>query len=211
MRRSMLLGAPSAAARLLLRPPMARALAAGARGGVARRGEHIDAALDIVRAYAVARYDESVDISLVLNSDYKRSDERVRGSVTLPHGVGKSSRVCVFARGTLAEEARAAGADIIGTEDLIEEVIRGRLDFDRCLATPEMMPALAKAARTLGPKGLMPNAKRGSATMEIGDAVRRAKGGEVEFRAQKTGVVLSSIGRVTFPREHLRENALHWL
>ena len=203
--------AMAASAARLLRPPRRALAAAAARGEVARRGEHIDDALRIVRAYAVGRFDESVDISLLLNSDYKRSDERVRGSVTLPHGVGKTSRVCVFARGALAEEAREAGADIVGSEDLIDEVIRGRLDFERCLATPEMMPALARAARTLGPKGLMPNAKRGSATMEIGDAVRRAKGGEVEFRAQKTGVVLSSIGRVHFPNAHLRENALEWL
>lgn len=181
------------------------------RGEVAKRGAHILEALRIVHAYSTTRYDESVDISVVLNSDYKRSDERVRGSVILPHGVGKTTRVAVFARGELADEARQAGADIVGAEELVEEVIRGRLDFERCLAAPDMMPTLAKAARVLGPKGLMPNVKRGSATTDIGDAVRRAKGGEVEFRAQKTGVVHSSIGRVQFPHDHLRDNALAWL
>ena len=178
---------------------------------VLKKQQHLDAALRIVHAYATARYDESVDITVVLNTDHKRSDERIRGTVLLPHGVGKTSRVAVFARGDLAEEARATGADIVGAEDLVEQVIGGRLDFERCLATPDMMPTLAKAARVLGPKGLMPNVKRGSATTEIGDAVKRAKGGEVEFRQQKTGVVHSSIGRVAFPREHLRENALSWL
>lgn len=181
------------------------------RGEAAKRSDHIDDALRIVRAYATSRFDESVDIAVVLNSDYKRSDERVRGTVLLPHGVGRTTRVAVFARNELAEEARAAGADVVGAEELVEEVIRGRLDFERCLATPEMMPALAKAARVLGPKGLMPNIKRGSATTEIADAVRRAKGGEVEFRAQKTGVVHSSIGRVAFPTAHLRDNAMAWL
>jgi len=161
-----------------------------------------------VRAYAVARYPESVDIAVRLNVDIKRSDERVRGSVLLPHGTGKTTRVAVFARGELAEEARAAGAEVVGAEELIEEVIKGRLDFERVLATPDVLPAMAKAARTLGPKGLMPNAKRGTVTTEIMEAVQRAKGGEVEFRAQKTGIVLSSIGRVEFTDAHLRDNAL---
>jgi len=141
----------------------------------------------------------------------KRSDERVRGSVVLPHGTGKSIRVAVFARGDLASEARAAGAEVVGAEELVEEVVRGRLDFEKVLATPDVLPALAKAARTLGPKGLMPNPKRGTVTTEIGDAVVRAKGGEVDFRAQRTGIVLASIGRVEFANEHLRNNALTFL
>lgn len=198
--------------RALPPPPRLRLLSSQPpRGEEAKRQAHVDEALRIVHAYATSRFDESVDISVVLNSDYKRSDERVRGTILLPHGVGKTTRVAVFARNELAEEARAAGADIVGAEELVDEVIKGRLDFERCLATPEMMPVLAKAARVLGPKGLMPNMKRGSATTDIADAVRRAKGGEVEFRAQKTGVVLSSIGRATFPADKLRDNALTWL
>ena len=173
------------------------------------RAAHLDEALQIVRAYACARYPESVDIALRLNTDVKRSDERVRGTVLLPHGTGKSIRVAVFARGELAEEARAAGADVVGAEDLVEEVLKGRLDFERVIATPDVLPLMAKAARTLGPKGLMPNPKRGTVTKEITEAVKRAKGGEVEFRADtKAGLVHATIGRAEFSNEHLRNNAL---
>jgi len=175
------------------------------------RSEHLDEALQLVRAYSVERFPASVDLTVRLNVDVKRSDERVRGSVVLPHGTGKSIRVAVFARGDLASEARAAGAEVVGAEELVEEVVRGRLDFEKVLATPDVLPALAKAARTLGPKGLMPNPKRGTVTTEIGDAVVRAKGGEVDFRAQRTGIVLASIGRVEFANEHLRNNALTFL
>ena len=146
-----------------------------------KREEHLGAALRIVKAYATGPFDESVDIAIKLNVDAKRSDEpRVRGTAELPHGTGRTVRVAVFARGDLADEARAAGADVVGAEDLVEEVIQGRLDFERCLATPEVLPVLARAARVLGPRNLMPNPKRGTVTTAVGaDAVRRAKGGEV--------------------------------
>jgi large subunit ribosomal protein L1 len=173
------------------------------------RAQHLDEALRIIHAYDCARYGASVDIAVRLNVDVKRSDERVRGSALLPHGTGKNVRVAVFARGELAEEALGAGAEVVGAEDLINEVLKGRLDFERVIAAPDVLPALAKAARTLGPKGLMPNPKRGTVTVEIADAVKRAKGGEVEFRANKEGGILhSTIGRMDFPREHLRANAL---
>jgi len=176
-----------------------------------QREDHLDEALRLVRAYAVWSGEASVDIAIRLNVDVKRSDERVRGTALLPHGTGTTTRVAVFARGALAEEARAAGADVIGAEDLVDEVLKGRLDFERCLATPDVLPALAKAARTLGPKGLMPNPKRGTVTTDIADAVRRAKGGEIEFRGNKQGIVHASVGRVSFPSEHLRENALSFM
>eukprot|EP00322_Chrysochromulina_rotalis_P012411 CAMPEP_0115848254 /NCGR_PEP_ID=MMETSP0287-20121206/10824_1 /TAXON_ID=412157 /ORGANISM="Chrysochromulina rotalis, Strain UIO044" /LENGTH=247 /DNA_ID=CAMNT_0003302155 /DNA_START=179 /DNA_END=922 /DNA_ORIENTATION=- len=194
--------------RLLRSEGLVRHLATADPRSVRLRSEHLDEALKIMRAYAVGRYEESVDLAIRLNVDVKRSDERVRGSVLLPHGTGKTTRVAVFARGELADEARAAGADVVGAEELVEEVLKGRLDFERVLAAPDVLPVMAKAARTLGPKGLMPNPKRGTVTTEITAAVQRAKGGEVEFRAQKTGIVLSSIGRVTFSNEHLRNNAL---
>ena len=177
----------------------------------AARAAHLDEALRLVHAHAVARYDESVDMAIRLNVDVKRSDERVRGMALLPHGTGRSVRVAVFARGDLADEAREAGADVVGAEDLVEEVLRGRLDFERVLAAPDVMVALAKIARTLGPKGLMPNPKRGTVTVRLADAVRRAKAGEVEFRAQKTGIVHASIGRVAFEHAQLRDNALAFL
>ena len=170
------------------------------------RATHLDEALRIVIAYAHARYDEAVDVAVMLNVDPKRSDERVRGTCLLPHGSGKTTRVAVFARDEAAAEARAAGADVVGAQELVDEVIRGRIDFERCIATPDMMPALAKAARVLGPKGLMPNPKRGSVTTEVAEAVERAKGGEVIFKAQKMGVVHATIGRVSFSREQLAEN-----
>lgn len=173
-----------------------------------KREEHLGAALRIVKAYATGRFDESVDIAIKLNVDAKRSDERVRGTAELPHGTGRTVRVAVFARGDLADEARAAGADVVGAEDLVEEVIQGRLDFERCLATPEVLPVLARAARVLGPRNLMPNPKRGTVTTAVADAVRRAKGGEVQFRANPHAIVHSSIGRMSFPQEHLVENGL---
>lgn len=198
--------------RVLHRLPRLRALSSAAdpRRDAART-EHLGEAIKLVRAYAVARYDESVDLAIRLNVDVKRSDERVRGSAFLPHGTGRSIRVAVFARGELADEAREAGADVVGAEDLVDDVLNGRLDFERVLAAPDVLPALAKAARTLGPKGLMPNPKRGTVTTALADAIRRAKGGEVEFRAQKQGIVHASIGRVNFPDAHLLGNALSLL
>lgn len=190
-----------------------RALAIKAKADTAAmlqtRADHLDEALRLVRAYAAGRFDESVDVAVVLNTDVKRSDERVRGKCLLPHGSGQEIRVAVFARAEAAEAARAAGADVVGAEDLVDEVLKGRLDFDRCLATPDVMPALAKAARTLGPKGLMPNPKRGSVCSgkDLGAAVQRAKGGEVPFKQQKTGVVHATIGRASFTPMQLRENA----
>jgi large subunit ribosomal protein L1 len=207
------------ASRRLLSPPprllaaaCARPLAAlAARDDALRltaREEHLDEALRIVRAYATARFDESVAVAIRLNVDVKQSHERVRGAVVLPHGTGRTVRVAVFARGELADEAIRAGAEVVGAEELVDEVVGGRMDFERVLAAPDVMPLLAKAARSLGPKGLMPNPKRGTVTTAIADAVQRMKGGELQFRAHKQGIVHSTIGLASFPNEHLRDNCL---
>ena len=174
----------------------------------AKKIEHVDEALKVVQTYAVGRSDESINVSIVLNVDVKRSDERVRGNVLLPHSNGKTARVAVFARGALADEAREAGADIVGAEDLVSEIVNGRLDFDRTIAAPDVMPILAKAARQLGPKGLMPNPKRGTVTTDIADAVRLAKAGQIEIRATKQGVVYAPIGKSSFKNNILRENVI---
>lgn len=206
--RAWSLGQSSTTAAVAVTRKFIRELAIGDQRAVRQRAAHLDEALKIVRAYAVARYPESVDIAIRLNVDAKRSDERVRGSVVLPHGTGKTTRVAVFAQGELADEARAAGAEVVGGEELVQEVLKGRLDFDRVLATPDLVPSLARAARALGPKGLMPNPKRGTVTTAIAEAVQLAKGGEVQFRAQKAGIVHSTIGRIDFSDEALRNNAI---
>ena len=168
---------------------------------------HLQEALRLVRACAVRGYDEGVSVDVHLNVDAKRTEERVRGQVMLPHGQGKTVRVAVFARGADADAARAAGADLVGAEELVAEVVAGRLDFDRVLATPDALPALAKAARVLGPKGLMPNPKRGTVVTEVAAAVQQAKAGQVEFRAQNQGVVMVGLGKVSFGADRLADNA----
>ena len=169
-------------------------------------------ALALVRACATARFNESVDVAIRLNIDAQRTDERVRGRANLPHSTGKEARVAVFTRGDNADIARAAGADIVGAEDLVAEVVKGNIDFSRCLATPDMMPVLAKAARVLGPRNLMPNPKRGSVVTDVAEAVKRAKSGEIEFRASlKHGIVLSSIGKADFSSAVLCDNGLQLL
>jgi len=164
-----------------------------------------------VKAGASPRFIESVMLDIQLNIDAKRSDERVRGTVVLPHSTGKTVRVAVFARGPLADEAVAAGADLVGGEELVAEVLKGNIDFQRCFATPDMMPLLARAARILGPKGLMPNPKRGTVVTEVTDVVKRAKRGELVFKAQKQGVVSNMIGKMDFAPDVLCENALAYL
>lgn len=176
-----------------------------------RRTEHILEALKLVKAGASPRFLESVAIDIDLNVDVKRSDERVRGSVVLPHSIGKSPRVAFFARGKFAEIAAAAGADVVGAEELVEEVMKGNIDFERCFATPDVMPLLAKAARTLGPKGLMPNPKRGTVTTDIEEVLKRAKAGEVIFKAENNGTVSNMIGKTNFPPQTLCDNALAYL
>ena len=164
-------------------------------------------AVALARANAKAKFDETIEIAMNLGIDPRHADQMVRGLVTLPAGTGKTVRVAVFARGPKAEEAKAAGADVVGAEDLAEQVTNGQIDFDRCIATPDMMALVGRLGKVLGPRGLMPNPKLGTVTMDVKGAVSAAKGGQVEFRAEKAGVVHAGIGKASFPEDKLLENA----
>jgi large subunit ribosomal protein L1 len=166
----------------------------------------VDEAIAIVKANATSKFDETVEVALNLGVDPRHADQMVRGVVTLPKGTGKSVRVGVFARGAKADEAREAGADVVGAEDLLEIVQGGTIDFDRCIATPDMMGLVGRLGKVLGPKGMMPNPKLGTVTMNVGEAVRAAKGGQVEYRVEKAGIIHSGIGKASFSPEDLRAN-----
>jgi len=163
-------------------------------------------AINLVKNCATAKFDETIETHIRLNIDTKQSDQNVRGLVGLPHGTGVSVRVAVFAKGAKLEEAKAAGADIYGEEDLVEQIKAGQINFDRCIATPDMMLLVGKVAKILGPKGLMPNPKLGTVTNNIGEAVKNAKAGQVEFRADKGGVIHVRIGKASFSDEALKGN-----
>lgn len=164
-------------------------------------------AIATVKANAKAKFDETVEISMNLGIDPRHADQMVRSMVSLPHGTGKTVRVGVFARGAKAEEAQAAGADVVGAEDLLELVQGGTIEFDRCIATPDMMGIVGRLGKILGPRGLMPNPKLGTVTMNVKDAVAAAKAGQVEFRAEKAGIVHAGIGKASFSAEQLADNA----
>lgn len=166
----------------------------------------LDEALKMVKANATAKFDETIEVAINLNVDPRHADQMVRGVVTLPKGTGKTVRVGVFARGPKADEARAAGADVVGAEDLLEIVQGGTIDFDRCIATPDMMGLVGRLGKVLGPKGLMPNPKLGTVTMNVGEAVKAAKGGQVEYRVEKAGIIHGMLGKASFPQEDLRAN-----
>ena len=166
----------------------------------------VDEALSIVRANATAKFDETIEVAVNLNVDPRHADQMVRGMVTLPKGTGKTVRVGVFARGAKAEEALAAGADVVGAEDLLEIVQGGTIDFDRCIATPDMMGLVGRLGKVLGPKGLMPNPKLGTVTMNVGEAVKAAKGGQIEFRVEKAGIIHAGLGKASFPQADLKAN-----
>ena len=163
-------------------------------------------AVALVKGNAKAKFDETVEIALNLGVDPRHADQMVRGVVSLPNGTGKTVRVAVFARGPKAEEAEAAGADIVGAEDLMEIVQGGKIDFDRCIATPDMMPIVGRLGKVLGPRNLMPNPKVGTVTMDVKAAVEAAKGGEVQFKVEKAGVVHAGVGKASFTEEQLAEN-----
>ena len=166
----------------------------------------VDEAIGLARSNASSKFDETIEIAMSLGVDPRHADQMVRGVVTLPKGTGKTVRVGVFARGPKAEEATAAGADVVGAEDLLEIVQGGTIDFDRCIATPDMMGLVGRLGKILGPKGMMPNPKLGTVTMAVGEAVRAAKGGQVEYRVEKAGIIHSGIGKASFPQEDLRAN-----
>jgi len=166
----------------------------------------LDEAIMLVKQTATAKFDESVEIALTIGVDPRHADQMVRGTADLPHGTGKTVRVAVFARGDKAEEAKAAGADLVGAEDLAQRVQEGELDFDRCIATPDMMPVVGRLGRILGPRGLMPNPKLGTVTPNIAQAVQAAKAGQVQFRVEKAGIVHGGVGKASFEPERLRDN-----
>jgi large subunit ribosomal protein L1 len=166
----------------------------------------VEEAVKLVKANAAAKFDETVEIAMNLGVDPRHADQMVRGVVALPNGTGKTVRVAVFARGAKADEATAAGADIVGAEDLMETIQGGKIDFDRCIATPDMMPIVGRLGKILGPRNLMPNPKVGTVTMDVATAVQNAKGGEVQFKVEKAGVIHGGIGKVSFDETKLVEN-----
>jgi large subunit ribosomal protein L1 len=178
-----------------------------ARQGVDREKFYpIDEAIKLVKERAKAKFDETVEVAMNLGVDPKHADQMVRGICNLPNGSGRTQRVAVFARGPKADEARAAGADVVGAEDLVEQVSKGNINFDRCIATPDMMGLVGRLGKVLGPRGLMPNPRVGTVTMDVAGAVQGAKGGAVEFRVEKAGIVQAGVGKASFPDRALVEN-----
>ena len=167
----------------------------------------LNEAVQLLSQLSGAKFDESVDVAIRLGVDPKQTDQGVRGAVGLPHGTGKTVRIAVFARGAKADEAKAAGADLIGGDDLVEKVLGGFIDFDKVVATPDMMAQVGKLGKVLGPRGLMPNPKLGTVTMDVTKAVKELKAGKVEFRIDKAGIVHASVGKKSFAAEKIRENA----
>ena len=166
----------------------------------------VDEAIALAKANATSKFDETIEIALNLGVDPRHADQMVRGVVNLPRGTGKTVRVAVFAKGAKAEEATAAGADVVGAEDLMETIQGGQIDFDRVIATPDMMGVVGRLGKVLGPKGLMPNPKLGTVTMDVAKAVNDAKSGQVEFRVEKAGIVHAGIGKASFSEDDLKEN-----
>jgi large subunit ribosomal protein L1 len=163
-------------------------------------------AVKLVKQNATSKFDETIEVAVNLGVDPRHADQMVRGVVTLPNGTGRTLRVGVFARGAKADEAKAAGADVVGAEDLVEKVQGGTIEFDRCIATPDMMPLVGRLGKVLGPRGMMPNPKVGTVTMDVATAVKGAKGGSVEFRVEKAGIVQAGIGKASFDEDKLVEN-----
>ena len=166
----------------------------------------VEDAVKLIKGAATAKFDETLEIAMNLGVDPRHADQMVRGVISLPNGTGKTVRVAVFARGAKADEAKAAGADIVGAEDLMETIQSGKIEFDRCIATPDMMPLVGRLGKILGPRNLMPNPKVGTVTMDVKTAVAAAKGGEVQFKAEKAGVIHAGIGKVSFSEDKLAQN-----
>ena len=178
-----------------------------AREGIDRNKNYgLDEAVAIVKERAAAKFDETVEIAMNLGIDTRHSDQMVRGVINLPNGSGRNVRVAVFAKDAKADEAKAAGADIVGSDDLMAEIQGGKIDFDRCIATPDMMPLVGRLGKVLGPRNLMPNPKTGTVTPDVGEAVKAAKGGAVDFRAEKAGIIHAGVGKASFGAKALEEN-----
>ncbi len=173
---------------------------------VGKENLKVSEAVALVKANATAKFDETIEVSVNLGVDPRHADQMVRGTVTLPNGTGKTVRVAVFARGDKADQAKAAGADIVGAEDLMETIQSGKIEFDRCIATPDMMPIVGRLGKILGPRNLMPNPKIGTVTPDVAEAVAAAKGGQVQFKVEKAGVVHAGIGKASFDADKLAEN-----
>jgi large subunit ribosomal protein L1 len=183
-----------------------------ARAGLDRDKLHtVEEAVAFVKANATAKFDETIEVAINLNVDPRHADQMVRGVCSLPNGTGRSVRVAVFAKGAKAEEATKAGAEIVGAEDLMEEIQGGRSDFDKVIATPDMMPLVGRLGKVLGPRGLMPNPKVGTVTMDVTKAIEASKGGAVEFRAEKAGIVHAGVGKASFTEKALNENVKAFL
>jgi large subunit ribosomal protein L1 len=166
----------------------------------------LDEAVKIVKSFATAKFDETIEVAINLGVDPRHADQMVRGVIELPSGTGRNQRVAVFARDAKADEAKVAGAEIVGAEDLMETIQGGTIDFDRCIATPDMMPLVGRLGKVLGPRNMMPNPKVGTVTMDIAEAVRAAKGGSVEFRVEKEGIIQAGVGKASFSEEQLVGN-----
>ena len=180
--------------------------------GIDRNASYsVDEAVKMIKARAVAKFDETIELSLTLGVDPRHSDQNIRGVVALPHGTGKSMRVAVFAKGDKADVAKAAGADLVGADDLAEKIQAGEMNFDRVIATPDMMGVVGKLGKVLGPRGLMPNPKLGTVTPDVETAVKNAKAGEVQFRAEKAGIVHAGVGKASFSEQQLNENVRAFL
>jgi large subunit ribosomal protein L1 len=180
---------------------------AAAREGIDRNKLYdLVEAVKMVKSRASAKFDETIEVAMNLGVDPRHADQMVRGVVALPNGTGKTVRVAVFAKDAKADEARKAGADIVGAEDLMQSVLAGKIDFDRCIATPDMMPLVGRLGKVLGPRNLMPNPKVGTVTQDVAGAVKAAKGGSVEFRAEKAGIIHAGVGKVSFSEDKLIEN-----
>ena len=178
-----------------------------ARQGIDRHAVYpLDEAVKMIKDRGKAKFDETVEIAIGLGVDPRHADQMVRGVVSLPHGTGKSMRVAVFAKGDKAAEAEAAGADLVGAQDLAERIQGGEIDFDRCIATPDMMAVVGRLGKVLGPRGLMPNPKLGTVTQNVGEAVAAAKGGEIQFRVEKAGIIHAGVGKLSFSETQLVEN-----
>ncbi len=175
--------------------------------GAAPDGVELDKAIEVAKSAATAKFDETLEMAVRLGVDPKHADQMVRGTVVLPHGTGKQSRVLVFAKGEKEKEAREAGADFVGAEDLVEKIQAGWLEFDRAIATPDVMGLVGRLGKVLGPRGLMPNPKTGTVTFEVGKAVREFKGGKIEFRVEKAGIIHVPFGKASFGAPQLTENA----
>ncbi len=180
---------------------------ASASEAIDRNAEYTIAdAVKILKGNAKAKFDETVEVAMNLGVDPRHADQMVRGTVSLPHGTGKSLRVAVFAKDAKADEAKAAGADLVGAEDLAEKIQAGEMDFDRCIATPDMMGVVGRLGKVLGPKGLMPNPKLGTVTPDVAGAIQAAKAGQIEFRVEKQGIIHAGVGKASFSEEQLNEN-----